>query len=1112
MDATESKQTPWMQNLVRLVLSGCLIAFSPQVLAQEDEADEAAQEEEAPAAEVEEAVVAEDEEPVADELVVVTGSRLKRDTYSSIAPLQIITAEVSREAGLIDAGDILRESTASTGQQVDLTFQGYVLDNGPGATEVSLRGLGGNRTLILINGRRMSPAGLEGAPVSPDVGLIPGSLVGQYDLLLDGASSVYGSDAIGGVANVILRNDFDGFEIDVTPTLYKHDGGETSVATLTWGKNFDRGFVGTAVEWYQREPITLAQRPWTAGCNQHEEIDQTGKRRQQEQFYPTVYGMEWDECNLGSLARRVSVPRAGSIYYTPGYSNGGWPNFSESSLYGAIGIDGDGDGRTDISFRDYDINGREQFAHLRPDISQASVMAYGEYTLEGDMNLTPFFEFLHVKRDFWSDSGAFQLFPRVPPRNPFNICNPEAENGVDCGLAWNALMTNPNFERQFGANFAGLCGRFGIPQSFCTPTVLNPLFGTLSGPLGPQATQPIVSVRGDRTQAFAEIAYTRLVGGVEGDLPWLDFGGFSNWSFDFGIAHSTSDGTNRRPGIREDRLNLSLGWYSTTNTPCENDTGEPLDSDVAPGCVPVNMFAPSLYPERVVGDFATAGERNYLFDDRDFETVYNQTLVSFYMTGNVFQLPSDWIVGGIGIEYRLDDLDSIPDNVARDGLFFGYFADGGAIGDKYTKEFFGELEIPVIAGQPAAEELVFNISARYTDDEFYGGAWTHSYKMAYRPINSLLVRATTGTSYRAPNLRELFIIPQTGFLNVYDPCLIPNDALDELSGEYIPANDTRDQIVLDNCRANGVDPTVAHNNGFNVYSVEVGAGGYTGLAEEGSESLSAGFAFEQPFTNAFDLAIGMNYYEIEVTDSIIEPSSGYIVYDCYNSPSGVSAFCGRIHREADPERPLMDYLDRSFINRDSEIHRGVDLNVAYEDTWTFFDRAIDVTIDLIMHRQIEASDLFVNDEGIEDFDDDAAEWGYNEITGQLIFRADYGKWRFAWTTIYLGSVHQDPDGLDDWEEAIDGFSDTCFGPPDDVLCRDVGFAEEYFMHSVSLRRGGDAWQVRAGIRNVFDKEPPRVDGTEVLSTNNSPIGYGYDYLGKGYFLNVRYLLGGLGAM
>ena len=330
MDATEAQQTTWMQNLVRVVLSGCLIAFSAQILAQEDEGAEAAEEEEAPAIEVEEVVpAAEDEEPMADELVVVTGSRLKRDTYSSIAPLQIITAEVSREAGLIDAGDILRESTATGGGQADLTFQGYVLDDGPGSTEVSLRGLGGARTLILINGRRMAPSGVEGAPASPDTGLIPGSVVVQYDLLLDGASSVYGSDAIGGVANVILRNDFDGFEFDVFPTMPKHNNGFAPLASMTWGKNFDRGFIGMAGEWSNQEPVTFADRPWTAGCQRHAEIDQSGQRRHQEMYYPTVFNMDWDDCLWGVAVGILDVPgtRYRFLWYTPGYSNGGWGEF-----------------------------------------------------------------------------------------------------------------------------------------------------------------------------------------------------------------------------------------------------------------------------------------------------------------------------------------------------------------------------------------------------------------------------------------------------------------------------------------------------------------------------------------------------------------------------------------------------------------------------------------------------------------------------------------------------------------------------------------------------------------------------------------------------------------
>ena len=460
------------------------------------------------------------------------------------------------------------------------------------------------------------------------------------------------------------------------------------------------------------------------------------------------------------------------------------------------------------------------------------------------------------------------------------------------------MLDNPNVAAQFAAIYGG------------PPRAVVPFF--YSPPMGPATTRLFVSVRGDRNLVYVDQEQLRLVGGAKGDLPWLDFAGFSDWTFDFAVTHTQSTGVSRRPGIREDRINLALGHYSTTHTPCENDRGVPLAADTAPGCVPVNMFAPSLIPESMIGDFATAGERNYIIDDRDFDTVYTQTLVSYYMTGNVLRLPADWIVGGIGFEYRLDDIESIPDEVASEGLLYGFFKDGGAVGDKYTRELFGELEIPVIAGQPAAEELVFNVSARWTDDEFYGGAWTHSYKMAYRPINSLLLRATTGTSYRAPNLRELFLVPQTGFLNSFDPCLIPGPAIDQVTGEYIPEQDRRDQTVLDNCLANGVDPTIAHNNGLNTYNIEVGAGGIKGLDEERSESLSAGFSFEQPFTNAFDLSIGMNYYEIEVTDSIIEPSLGYIIYDCYYSPSGVSSFCDRIHREPDP-RKAVDRLRRQEL-------------------------------------------------------------------------------------------------------------------------------------------------------------------------------------------------------
>ncbi len=1078
---------------VPTVLAALCVALSPAALAQEDAEDEEAAAVEQADDEVEE--------------VIVTGSRLKRSTYTSVSPLQIITGEVSREAGLIDAGEILQESTAAGGVQIDLTFQGFVLDNGPGAVTVDLRGLGADRTLVLINGRRMAPAGVEGAPSSPDLGLIPGLLVQQYDQLLDGASSIYGSDAIAGVVNAILWKDFDGFEFEVFPRYPAHGAGRDNIYGAKWGRNFDRGFIGVGAQYVDAEAITLDDRPWTAGCARNVEIDEAGRIRHQEQFYTTVYGMEWDDCRLGALAGRVWVPTGvGSIYHTPGYSNGGWPGFSESSMYG-FGVDGDGDGRTDLSFRDYDINGREQFAHLRGERKTVSVMAYGEYTLEGEMNLTPHFEMVYSSRDFYSNSGAAQLFPDVPAGNPFNICNPDGA-GVDCGLAQDALYTNPNFVAQFANRWAGLCAANGIPPAGCAPAV----FGLLSGPTGPVTTQPIVSVLGDRVISDATVSQRRWVAGITGDLPFLNVGSLNDWSFDFSITQSKAKGVSHIPGIREDRLNLALGVYSTTNTPCVNDTGEELADDVVPGCVPVNMFATPLYYD-AVGDFATSAERNYVFDSRDFDTEYEQTLFHYYMTGNIFELPAGPVAFGTGIEYRIDEIDSIPDHVARDGLLFGFFADGGAMGDKYTREVFGEVELPLLANMTAASELTMNLSVRWTDDEFYGGAWTSAAKLGWRPIDSLLIRATWGTSYRAPNLRELFLRAQTGFLGVSDPCLIPDDAIDPISGGYNPDLDQREQHVLDNCRANGVDPTIASNGGLNTYSVEVAAVGSLILDEETSESKSFGFVWEQPFTNVFDLTVGMSYYEIDIEDTIVEPSAGYIVFDCYYSETGASTFCSRIQRDADPAQPLINYIDRGFLNRDNETVRGVDANLTFDTTLTVFERPVDLSLDVRGHRQIERSTLYVNDAGEPDFNAYHREWGYPERKAQIALRIGYDRWRFSWQTRYQSRVIQDADAVDEFNDIYDsqetGRSDTCLGPPDDLLCRDLGVAGEYWLHHASVGYRSDTWQLGAGVRNVFDEWPPQVDDSERWTTwNNTPRGDGYDILGRTYFIEASYRFGG----
>ena len=257
---------------------------------------------------------------------------------------------------------------------------------------------------------------VEGAPYAPDSGIIPRGLVAQYDVLTDGASSVYGSDAIGGVTNVILKQDFDGLRIEGNGTKPKYSGGDNRNVSITWGETYDKGFVGFGLDYTEQTHATYGSRPWMAECRKNYEIDSEGNYRTNDLYYAVTYGMKQTDCVPTALAGRtfVSSFATGSIYYTPGFSNGGWGNFSEPvSPYGGFGIDSDGDGLADASYSDYSLNGTEygQIGHLYPDNEDYTVMTYGEYNLGGDANVTAYFEAMYTSADDDAISSPPQLFP-----------------------------------------------------------------------------------------------------------------------------------------------------------------------------------------------------------------------------------------------------------------------------------------------------------------------------------------------------------------------------------------------------------------------------------------------------------------------------------------------------------------------------------------------------------------------------------------------------------------------------------------------------------------------------------------------------------------------------
>ena len=131
-------------------------------------------------------------------------------------------------------------------------------------------------------------------------------------------------------------------------------------------------------------------------------------------------------------------------------------------------------------------NGKDLFTTLIPKIDTYSGLAYGEYTFQGDANITPYFEILYAKRNSFQDSGAYQLFPEVPASNPYNPCNPNAAGGVDCGLAHDSVLDNPQYRAAFASYYAGTCDYYNVPAAYCTPET----FGLYYGAIGAVQAEP----------------------------------------------------------------------------------------------------------------------------------------------------------------------------------------------------------------------------------------------------------------------------------------------------------------------------------------------------------------------------------------------------------------------------------------------------------------------------------------------------------------------------------------------------------------------------------------------------------------------------------------------
>lgn len=674
--------------------------------------------------------------------VVVTGSRLKRTDFNTTSPIQVITKETSTQAGLVSAADILQSSTIAGGsQQINGLFSGFVTDGGPGIKSVSLRGLGANRTLVLLNGRRLAPAGAGGTVgAGVDLNVLPDNIVQRYEILKDGASSVYGSDAVAGVVNAIIRTDLNGLETGATVEMPTEGHGETYSADFAYGQTDDKGSFMLAGQIQDQQAIRIKDRDWAKCGPQFYTDPNTGARV--DRIDPatgnfkcygggTIYGVVQTPIAIPDRTTRPDLSYAlnGYVYIQPdATATGGLIPGYKSLPYAStpsLPVSGSVLRPNGPDYRPY-LPQQELDSYIQSPNRTYTFTAFGNRDLDLLGGMEAYGEFLFNRRE--SDQKfAGQFFPTIGPDNPLN-----------------PLLALPD-------------DILADEDAYAVP--IAPLL----------------------YHDKQEVNYYRAVGGLRGDFKETFLAG---WNWDVFYQFGRSDATYKGNRLLADRVANALDITL-------DGAGKPICADAAAraaGCVALNVFDPKL----LINGIFTPEQSAYVWTEEKGKTTYTSHLVNGSINGDLFQLPAGPVAAAAGFELRWDEIDDKPGANSRARNVYGFSTSDATKGSESVREVFGELEVPVLAKLPLIEELTLNGSARYTsykktgyDDTTYkaGANWTVS--------PWLRVRSSYGTSFRAPALYELFLGGQTGFTSAADPC--------RNYGERDPESN-----VYKNCAADGL--------------------------------------------------------------------------------------------------------------------------------------------------------------------------------------------------------------------------------------------------------------------------------------------------------------------
>jgi len=639
-----------------------------------------------------------DQDDLLVEEVIVTGSRIARADIDSAAPVTVINREDMVVTGLTDVGDLLQSMPSMSGSPIGTTTN----NGGNGSVQIDLRGMGVNRTVTLVNGQRVVDGG--------DYQTIPSSMIERVEILKDGASAVYGADAVAGVVNIITRRDFEGVEVTGQYADWQDmDSGAQSTVGIIAGTAFDGGNIVFGLEYVDQEEAYQADAPWDFFQDSFY-IYPEGCEKNLTEPYPTgCY-------RLGSSR----IPESRLRFYSQGLFLIGEP---ASEPY-EVGLMIPHDNR---NYNYAPVN------YIQTPYERTNVFTEGHFDLTDNVRFN--FEFRGNYRE-----SAQELAPQ-----PYTDSDPQFDGFYTDPVTGETVAVHGISEDNYYLRRA--VDRYNAENG--TSLIYEPIT---------QLRRRMI----ERDRRFTqEIHQYQFIAGLEGT-----FGDGYDWEVFVNQGYrDRSDVDTQYSGARlQNALGPSADFDGDGMPECYQDINNP--ATLITGCVPLNMFGGGSVV-RETGEITAQTLTQDMLDYIGVELIDNyqtkQSLAGASLTGSMFNLPGGEIGWAVGYQYWKQEFSYRPDSAKVTGAATGNVGagtDGSLTNDAVYGEFFA----------PVFDSFAVTGGLRYDEYDAFDGDFTWQLGLEWDVMDNLKARGTAGTVFRAPTIGELFGGVVDSFPTYVDPC------------------------------------------------------------------------------------------------------------------------------------------------------------------------------------------------------------------------------------------------------------------------------------------------------------------------------------------------------